>query len=47
MLFVAPLFIYIGYNGSKTPDAVFKLLIIIGLVVFLYHGYLFYKSNSM
>jgi len=47
ILFVAPLLIYIGYKGTNTQDAVFKLLIIIGLVVILYHSYMLYKTMSL
>ena len=47
ILFVAPLLIYSGYIGKELSlrcnvddyVAVFSLLIIIGIVVFLYHGY--------
>ena len=51
LLFVGPLLIYSGYIGSKISkehsknnEAIFNLLFIIGLVVSLYHGYLYYDN---
>ena len=41
MLFVAPLLLFIGLKGAKTPTWVFKLLILLALVVGGYHTYLF------
>lgn len=45
ILIVAPLLIYIGYSGSKTPEMLFKLLLIFGILVIIYHSYLYMKST--
>ncbi len=41
ILFVAPLLFYVGYmhnyGVTKPPEAVYNLLIILAIVVFLYH----------
>jgi hypothetical protein len=42
-LIVGPFLFYIGYMGIKTPEEVFKILMITGLVVILYHAYMYYK----
>jgi hypothetical protein len=39
ILFVGPLFVYIGYNKTEVSDSVFNFLIILGLVVIVYHSY--------
>jgi len=43
VLFVAPLLIYIGYaqnySEQKPQPWVYNLLIVLGIIVFLYHGY--------
>ena len=50
MFFVAPLFIYpfiaTKYFNVKSFDNYFLILFIIGLVVFMYHGYKFYLINK-
>lgn len=46
-LIVGPLLFFIGYKGIKTPEALFTLLLIVGLVVILYHGYMFYKVGLL
>ena len=50
MFFVAPLFIYpfiaTKYFNIKSFDNYFLILFIIGLVVFMYHGYKFYLINK-
>ena len=45
VLFVAPLFLYIGYYGKDTPDSVFSFLLILGAVVGLYHLHRYIKLN--
>ena len=47
ILFVAPLLIYIGYFKDKSHTKVFDLILIIGLVVFFYHGYQFFKYRNI
>jgi len=51
LLFVGPLLMYCGYIGtniskkdSPENEAIFNLLFIIGLVVSIYHGYLYIKN---
>lgn len=53
ILFVGPLLIYSGYIGDKVSikenekyKDLFFLLIAIGAVVVLYHGFLFYKMKK-
>ena len=46
VVFVAPLLIYIGYFKDKVHSKFFDLVLVIGLVVLFYHGYLFYKYNK-
>ena len=50
IFFVAPLFIYpfiaTKYFNVKSFDNYFLILFIIGLVVFMYHGYKFYLINK-
>ena len=49
MFFVAPIFIYpfIAKHlfGVESFDNYFALLLIVGIVVFFYHGYLLYKVS--
>ena len=44
ILLVAPLFIYVGVKREKVDKRLFELLVVIGIVVLLYHGYKLYKS---
>ena len=50
MFFVAPLFVYPfiaqKYFNVKSYDNYFLILFLIGLVVFMYHGYKFYLINK-
>jgi hypothetical protein len=39
VLFVSPLLLYVGFQRENTPDSVFTLLGILGVVVILYHSY--------
>ena len=39
VLIVAPLLIYIGYNGKKTPRAAYELLAMAGFAALGYHIY--------
>ena len=43
-LIVGPLLAYIGYKGSQTPEAIFKILLVFGIIVILYHGYMYSKN---
>lgn len=36
---LAPLFIYVGIKGNKTPMLLFTTLLVVGVVVALYHSY--------
>jgi hypothetical protein len=38
VFFVAPLLMYIGYNGANSDPRLFQLLMIIAVVVIFYHG---------
>jgi hypothetical protein len=38
LLFVAPLLIYVGYEGPQTHDYVFKALLGLGILVAVYHA---------
>ena len=46
IVFVAPLFIYVGYMKNKTNITLFNVMLILGVVVFLYHLHKLYKSLS-
>ena len=50
MFFVAPLFVYQfiaqKYFNVKSYDNYFLILFLVGLVVFMYHGYKFYLINK-
>lgn len=48
ILLVGPLLIYIGYYKQNTHKTVFDVILIIGIVVVLYHGYKLAKlSNAL
>lgn len=44
ILLVAPLLIYIGYNGTKTARLYYELLLMLGFAAIGYHGYYLFKS---
>ena len=46
IFFVAPLFIYVGVKKDKVDKRLFELLVVLGFVVLLHHGYRLYKSFS-
>jgi len=46
IIFVAPLLIYVGYMKTKTHTNLFDIMLILGVVVFLYHLHKLYKSLS-
>ena len=46
IIFVAPLLIYVGYMKTKTHTNLFDIMLILGVVVFLYHLHKLYKSVS-
>ena len=46
ILLVGPLLIYIGYFKQNTHKTVFDILLIIGIVVVLYHGYKLTKISK-
>ena len=39
MLVVAPLLMYVGYNGPNTDPNIFTALMALATLVFLYHSY--------
>ena len=44
ILIVGPLLIYLGWQKCQIPDWVWTLLIVLGVVVMGYHGYLLYSK---
>jgi len=46
IIFIAPLFIYVGYMKNKTNITLFNVMLILGIVTFLYHLHKLYKSLS-
>ncbi len=46
ILFVAPLFLYIGLVRNGIPDILFTVLGIMAAVILLYHGFQAYKKLS-
>lgn len=46
IIFVAPLLICVGYMKTKTHTNLFDIMLILGVVVFLYHLHKLYKSLS-
>ena len=45
LLFVAPMLIYLGVMKERTDKMVFNFVLIIGIIVLLYHGYLIVDTN--
>lgn len=45
LLFVAPMLIYLGIMKEKTNVMVFNFVLIVGIIVLLYHGYLIINTN--
>lgn len=39
ILLVVPFFLWVGISRGTLPDGVFTTCLILGLIVFLYHGY--------
>ena len=39
ILFVAPLFLIVGFMRSTTPDWLYMTLTVLGLIILVYHGY--------
>ena len=46
VFFVGPLLAYVGYNRTATPEIIFSLLLVLGVVVTLYHGHKSYKAMT-
>ena len=46
MFFVAPLFIYIGIYGNNLSNNFLSFMMILGLVVFLYHGSKYWQTSN-
>jgi len=47
ILFVGPLFIYIGFYKDEVPDMVFNSLIGLGVIVIIYHSYKLIKFKQL
>ena len=45
MLFVAPMLIYLGVMKERTDKMIFNFVLIVGIIVLLYHGYLIVNTN--
>lgn len=49
MFFVAPLFLYLWYRGSyqnkKISSDLLNIVGLLGVVIFVYHGYKFYSLH--
>ena len=43
-LFIGPLLIYVGYYKEKAPKEVLNLVLVLGAIVTVYHGYEFIKT---
>lgn len=41
LLLVAPLFFAVGFMRAETPSWLYTLLLVLGVVIFIYHGYKF------
>jgi hypothetical protein len=39
LLFVSPLFLYIGYKGPEAPKQLFTIVMALGAIIGLYHGF--------
>ena len=44
LLFVGPLFMYVGLRKYKTTNFLYSTLFLLGIIVLLYHAYKFYTS---
>jgi len=47
---LAPLFVYVGLKAEKTPNIIFMVFLVVGIVVALYHSYrifVTYKSVGL
>ena len=47
ILFVGPLFIYVGYNKTEVSNTVFDFLTLLGVVVIFYHVYKLIKYKKI
>jgi hypothetical protein len=39
LLFVVPLFLYVGIVRASTPNWLYMSLLVIGVIIFVYHGF--------
>jgi hypothetical protein len=46
ILFVGPLFIYVGLTKQNVSDAVFNFLVVLGVAVVIYHSYKLYLYKN-
>lgn len=44
---IAPLMIYVGISKSKTPDAIFNLLVALGVAMVLFYAYKYKMEMEM
>ncbi len=43
-LFIGPLLIYVGYYKERAPPQILNLVLALGVIVTVYHGYEFVKT---
>ena len=43
-VFIGPLLVYVGYYKEKAPKEVLNLVLVLGAIVTIYHGYEFIKT---
>lgn len=46
ILFVGPLFLYVGIKATKIPKIMFPILLGLGAFIIVYHFYLAYKKTK-
>jgi hypothetical protein len=43
-LFIGPLLIYVGYYKERAPPQILNIVLALGVIVTVYHGYEFVKT---
>jgi hypothetical protein len=43
-LFIGPLLIYVGYYKEQAPPQILNIVLALGVIVTVYHGYEFVKT---
>jgi hypothetical protein len=46
ILFVGPLFIYLGIQKNNVPKQLYSILFAIGISIMVYHSYKLYELND-